>query len=151
MSPEFIVIRHELASAAIASINSIYAVKLSSIQAVKNGDGAILKQINWGAFTPLFKPKTFGYLPQWTSQQIALELRASVDYSDRSLDSRYLSLLQVFEDFCARPDLAALLSNENIIVESPPTFEEGAETIDNGRFITTYPLLVSARGRMEGE
>lgn len=149
--PEFIVIRHELVANALAAINLLYADKLGDIQAVKDGDGATLKTINWGAFTPQFLPKTAGYLPQWTHQEIMLELRASVDYGDRSLDARYLMLLQILEDFCARPDLAAALSSESIIVQSPPTFEDGAETIENGRYVTKYQLRVSARGRVEGE
>ena len=151
MSAEFIVIRHELVASALESINALYADRLGDIQAVKDGDGATLKTIHWGVFTPRFTPMTTGYLPQWTHQDIEFELRASVDYSDRSLDARYLTLLQVFEDFCARPDLAACLSNDAVIVQSPPTFEEGAETIENGRYVTSYRLRVSARGRVEGE
>ena len=148
---EFLVVRHEVAANAIAAIQALYPQKIADIQAVKDGDGKILKTINWGAFTPEFLPKTVGYLPQWSSQDIALEIRASVDYNDRSLDSRYLSLLQVLEDFCARPDLAACLSNDQIIVQSPPTFEAGAETIENGKYITTYRLRVQAREEEEGE
>jgi hypothetical protein len=151
MSDEYLVIRHELITNALAAINSLYSERLGDIQSVKDGDGATLKTIHWGVFTPRFTPKTTGYLPQWTHQEIELELRASVDYGDRSLDSRYLTLLQVFEDFCAMPDLAALLSSDSIVVQSPPTFEDGAETIENGRYITSYRLHVSARGRMEGE
>ena len=151
MSAAYIILRHELAKNALAVIQEIYADKLVDIQRVKDGDGALLKVINWGAFTPRFTPMTTGYLPQWTHQDILLELRASVDYLDRSLDARYLALLQVFEDFCARPDLAACLSNENVIVQSPPTFEDGAETIENGRYVTTYPLRISARGPATGE
>ena len=151
MSAEFIIIRHELVANALAAIYELYSDRLGDIQTVKDGDGTTLKTIHWGAFTPHFTPMTTGYLPQWTHQEIELELRASVDYGDRSLDSRYLTLLQVFEDFCARPDLAALLSSESIVVQSPPTFEDGAETIENGRYVTSYRLRVSARGRMEGE
>jgi len=143
---DFIVLRHELVANAIASIQSLYAMQIADVQAVADGDGAKLKTINWGAFAPRFSPATVGYLPQWTHQEIVLELRASVDYLDRSLDARYLNLLQVFEDFCARPDLMDQLSGTNIIVQSPPTFEDGEETVENGRYVTTYRLRVSARG-----
>ena len=148
---KLIVVRHELVAAAMSSIEAIYSDKIQDVQAVQDGDGATLKTIHWGAFTPNFLPMTMGFLPQWSHQEITLELRASVDYADRSLDSRYLTLLQIFEDFCARPDLAAALSNTQIVVQSPPTFEDGAEAIETGRYVTSYRLRVSARGRVEGE
>lgn len=151
MTAEFVILRHELVKSAVAAISELYADKLADIQSVQDGDGKTLKTIHWGAFTPSFAPQTVGYLPQWYKQDIDLELRASVDYNDRTLDSRYLLLLQVFEDFCARADLAAVLSNEHILITSSPTFEPGAETIENGRFITTYRLRASVRGRVEGE
>jgi hypothetical protein len=107
-----------------------------------------LHSIHWGAATPSFLPVAGGDIPQWTHQEIVLELRASVDYLDRTLDARYDLLTKVFEDFCARPDLDERLSTSNIIVVSPPTFEDGAENIENGQFVTTYRLRVSARGRI---
>lgn len=146
-----IILRQELAANAVAAISELYAAYIADVQAVKDGDGKTLKAIHWGAFTPWATPVTAGYLPQWSHQEIELELRAEVDYLDRTLDSRYQSLLGVFEDFCARPDLAAALSSENIVVQSPPTFDDIAEAIENGRYVTTYRLRVSARGRMEGE
>ena len=151
MSADFIILRHELAATAIASIKNRYGDKLVDIQAVQDGDGKQLKTIHWGAFTPRFAPKTSGNLPQWFKQDIILELRASVDYFDRSLDSRYLLLLEVFEDFCALPTLRSLLSNENIVVQSPPDMDEGEESIENGRYVTTYRLRCSVRGRVTGE
>lgn len=151
MIDKFIVLRRELAAAAVDSINAQYPEYLADIQSVVDGDGKTLKTIYWGALTPSFLPVAYGSLPQWTHQEIALELQASVDYADRSLDSRYYTLLKVFEDFCARPDLDSRLSNNNIIVQSPPTFEECAENIENGKYVTTYRLRVSVRGRAEGE
>ena len=144
--PVFIVLRHELASNAVASIKSIYPTQISDVQAVTDGDGAKLKTINWGAYTPRASMMTAGYLRQWSHQEIELELRASVDYLDRSLDARYLLLLQVFEDFCARTDLQEQLTNGNCIVQSPPTYDDIEEAIENGRYVTTYRLRVSARG-----
>jgi hypothetical protein len=151
MSEKFIIIRQELVKNAVAAIAALYTEQLADIQSVQDGDGKKLNQIYWGAMTPRFEPKTTGYLPQWTHQEIELELRASVDYADRALDARYNLLLQVFEDFCARPDLADRLSSEDVIVQSPPTFEAGAESIENGRYVTSYSLRCKARGRVTGE
>lgn len=152
MSAEkFIVLRRELAKAAVDSILELYAEYIADIQAVTDGDGKTINAISWGATTPRFLPVARGNIPQWTHQEITLELRASVDYLDRTLDSRYEILTKVLEDFCARPDLETRLSNANIVVQGPPTFEEGAEIIENGRYVTTYPIRVDVRGRMEGE
>jgi hypothetical protein len=151
MSNPFIIVRRELAAQAIKNIAETYAEYLADIQAVTDGDGKEIKSISWGAITPQFLPVARGDIPQWTHQEIILELRASVDYMDRTLDSRYQLLAAVLEDFCARPDLESRLSNENIIVVGQPTFEEGAEIIENGKYVTKYSLRVSARGRMEGE
>jgi hypothetical protein len=146
MSATFSILRRDLATNAILAIQTLYPDMLADVQAVKDGDGKVLKTIYWGAMTPSFSPVTSGLLPQWAHQDIALELRASVDYSDRSLDSRYALLLQVFEDFCARPDLASQLSGDTVTVQSPPTFEEGSESVEGGTFVTIYRLRVPARG-----
>lgn len=147
---EFVILRREIAANAINAIRSLYSNRIADIQAVKDGDGATLKTIHWGATTPRFYPQNVGYLPQWTHQEITLELRASVDYGDRTLDARYLALLEVFEDFFARPDLHAALSSSRVVVQSPPVSEEGEEMIDNGRYVTAYRLRVSARGVATG-
>lgn len=151
MSDGYIILRHELAANALAAIKALYPEKIADVQTIQDGDGAVLKTINWGAFTPRWTPVAGGFTPQWTHQEIDLELRASVDYADRSLDSRYLQLLETFEDFCARPDLAAQLSGNTIVVQSPPTFSDGTETIEGGRYVTTYILRVSTRGKAQGE
>ena len=150
---KYFIVRQELAANALAAISSIYASMLVDVQAVKDGDGKVLAAINWGAHTPQFEPRASGYLPQWSHQDIILELRASVDYRDRSLSPRYLKLLQVFEDFCARTDLCSLLSSqgaEGIVVESPPTFDGGSEDIQESMFVTVYRLRVTARGKVNG-
>lgn len=151
MSSEYLIIRRELAANAQTAITTLYSDSIGTIQAVLDGDGETLKTIHWGVMTPRFTPLTVGYLPQWFRQDIELELKASVDYADRTLDDRYTLLLQVLEDFCARPDLMDQLSSDSVIVNIPPTFDGGDETIENGRYITTYRLRVSARGRAEGE
>ncbi|MFA6063960.1 MAG: hypothetical protein WC736_15335 [Gallionella sp.] len=148
---DFLILRRDLVANAITAIKDRYADKLADVQAVQDGDGKILKTINWGAFTPRCVPVTFGYLPQWAHQEIELELRASVDYQDRTLDSRYQMLLQVFEDFCALTNLQALLSGSTIKVQSPPTFDGIDEAIENGRYVTTYRLRCSTRGLATGE
>jgi hypothetical protein len=151
MSTKFLIIRHELADNAINSINTLYADKIADIQKVKDGDGQILKAIHWGVYTPEFIPYTVAGSAQWVSQEITLELRASVDYQDRTLDSRYLQLLQVFEDFGARDDLKTQLSGVNVLVDMIPDVTGGSEEINDGKYVTTYRIKVSARERLTGE
>ena len=150
-SPLLTTLRRDVAANLTAAIAAAYPEELAEIQSVVDGDGKTLKTIYWGVLTPRFTPHHSGYLPQWTHQDIIVELRASVDYQDRTLDARYLTLIGVLEDVCARADLAALMEGATVKIPSPPVIEDGEEGIDNGRYVTTYRIRVFARGRVEGE
>lgn len=148
-----IIVRHELAANCIGAINALFQPLIVDVQSTKDGDGKTLQQINWGAFTPQFEPHTEGFLPQWSHQDITLELRASVDYRNRSLSQKYVALLQAFEEFCARDDLQTWFTSkeeDGIIVISPPMFEGGSEEIQEGMFVTTYRMKVAVRGKVNG-
>jgi hypothetical protein len=146
----FLLLRRELAGNALDAIAKLYPEKMAAIQASQAGDGKTLKNIRLMASTPEFDPVASGLQPQYSVQVVTLIISAESDYTDRSLDARYLAMIESLEDFAARADLKTHLTSAEAdgIAVDWVTPDGGNESAVEGIFVTSYRIKCGVRAKV---